>query len=251
MRAKRLARAALGLGLLGAATIGPGWSPAPGRGGFPGMSACADKPPPARREVVRLPPPRTGERGSVEAAIAARRSVREWSAAPLTVGQLGQILWAAQGVTSAEGLRSAPSAGALYPLELYVAVARVEGLNPGVYHYLPGGHALQGVSTGDVGSCLVRAAGGQEMVGLAPAALVFAAVHARTAARYGDRARRYVAMEVGAAAENVYLQAQALGLGTVAVGAIDEGVTRRCIAFREGEEPLLFMPVGRREPTSE
>lgn len=182
---------------------------------------------------------------SVEQALRARRSTREFQALPLTLAEVAQLLWSAQGVTNAEGNRTAPSAGAMYPLELYLAAAHVEGLTPGVFHYLPGGHALEAVRDGDVRGELMAAALNQPCVGAGAALLVFTAVYERTTDRYGDRGVRYVHMDVGHAGQNVHLQAVALGLGTVVVGAFDGEAVRRIIGAPANEDPLYIMPVGR------
>lgn len=206
------------------------------------MSAATSKDP------IDLPPPQRTGTVSVEAALAARHSVREFAPAALSLAQLGQLLWAAQGITHGPGLRTAPSAGALYPLEVYVACARVRGLEPGVYRYQSSGHRLQPVTQGDPGAQLSQAAYGQEAVREAPAVLVFAAVLDRTQRKYGARAQRYVDLEIGHAAENVALQAAALGLATVPVGAFDDAAAARAAAVQSGAEVRYLMPVGLAEP---
>ena len=195
---------------------------------------------------MALPKPRRQGPLSVEEAIASRRSVREYADGSLTLDQLSQLLWSAQGITDSRyGLRSAPSAGALYPLEVYAAVEHVDGLRAGVYRYVPRRHSLELVLAGSVRAQLARDALSQAAVGDAPVTLAFAAVFARTTGKYGERGRRYVHMEVGHAAQNVYLQAAAFGLGTVVIGAFDDGAVGRTLRLRGGEEPLCLMPVGR------
>jgi SagB-type dehydrogenase family enzyme len=194
---------------------------------------------------VALPPASPTGSVSVEQALRARRSIREFRSAPLTLTEVAQLLWAAQGITDAEGHRTAPSAGAMYPLELYLAAAQVEGLPPGVYRYLPREHALEPVREGDIRTPLMAAALNQACVGAGPALLIFTAVYERTTGRYGDRGVRYVHMDVGHAGQNVHLQAVALGLGTVVVGAFDDDAVRRIIGAPANEEPLYIMPVGR------
>ncbi|MDR7475870.1 MAG: SagB/ThcOx family dehydrogenase, partial [Armatimonadota bacterium] len=157
----------------------------------------------------------------------ARRSIREFKPGPLTLPEVAQLLWAAQGTTDPqEGFRTAPSAGATYPLEVYLAVGRVQKLAEGVYRYSPAAHALARLREGDVRQALADAALGQRCVGEGAAVLVLAAVYERTAQRYGDRGIRYVHMEVGHAAQNVYLQGVTLGLGTVVVGAFHDQQVR-------------------------
>lgn len=222
------------------------WLPACG-GGVPSSDPAArDGQDAVTQGSVSLPQPRLRGPLSVEEALARRRSVREYADASLSIGQLSQLLWSAQGITEqSHGLRSAPSAGALYPLEVYVASAHVGGLRPGVYRYLPGEHGLELVLDGSVRRQLCRNALSQSAVADAPATLAFAAVFARTTRKYGERGRRYVYMEVGHAAQNVYLQAAALGLGTVVIGAFDDAAVKRTLGMRDDEEPLFLMPVGR------
>lgn len=194
--------------------------------------------------LVGLPAPRAASATSVEEALRARRSVRDYAQRPLTLAQVGQLLWAAQGQTDSRGLRTAPSAGALYPLEIYLVAGEVEGLPSGVYRYRPQEHALEPISAGDQRKPLADASLGQTWVRDAPVSIVFAAVYARTARRYGERAERYVHMEAGHASQNVYLQAEALGLGTVAVGAFSDDDVKRLVGLLPDEQPLYIMPVG-------
>ncbi len=193
---------------------------------------------------IRLPAPATVGPVSVEAAIARRRSVRTFRADPLNLGQLSQLLWAVQGTTGPGGLRSAPSAGASYPLEVYVLAGNVRDLKAGAYHYVPELHALEHVGSGDVRTAIAGAAD-QEWLAQAPAIILVAAVFERTARRYGSRGTRYVHMEAGHAAENVYLQAAALGLGTVVVGAFDDTEVGTIAHIASDARPLALLPVGR------
>ena len=196
--------------------------------------------------ISALPPPRHDGPLSVEAALHARRSVREFADEPLTLAQLGQLMWAAQGVTSEAGLRAAPSAGATYPLELYVVAGKVEGLDAGVFKYHPANHALAQAMSGDQRVALGKAALEQACVRYAPIDLVITAVYERTARKYHAHAERYVHMEAGHAAENIYLQAISLGLGTVAVGAFDDDAVSRTLGLSPNEQPIYIMPIGKR-----
>ncbi|MBL8612422.1 MAG: SagB/ThcOx family dehydrogenase [Myxococcales bacterium] len=190
---------------------------------------------------VALPAPRSSGAMSVEAAIAARRSSRSFSGAPLTDAELGQLLWAAQGVTEpTQGLRAAPSAGALYPLVVYVVSAE------GVRRYEPQGHGLARVAAGDRRPALAKAALSQPAVAAAPVSLVVVGVVSRTRAKYGDRAERYAAMEAGHAAQNVLLQATALGLGAAPIGAFDDDAIRAVLQLDASATPFYVVPVGRR-----
>jgi SagB-type dehydrogenase family enzyme len=200
---------------------------------------------PQSKAEIPLPEPHLESETSVESALAARRSVREFESAELTPQEAGQLLWAAQGITNDERDRTAPSAGALQPVELYLTVGEVDGVPPGVYRYEPQGHALTLVAEGDRRSDLAAAALGQAWVRSAPAAIVITAVVQRTAKKYGDRARRYVQIEVGHVAQNVYLQAETLGLGTVMVGAFEDVEVQEALDLPQQGEPFAILPVGR------
>ncbi len=199
--------------------------------------------------MIELPPPDFGRRMTVEEALNTRRSVREYADESLTLEQIAQLLWAAQGVTQPHpyGLRTAPSAGALYPLELYLLSGRVEGLDAGIYKYQPKPHRLIKVAEGDERKALYRAALRQECVRDAPAVIVIAAVYDRVKVKYGERGVRYTHIEVGAAAQNIYLEAESLGLGTVIVGAFQDDRVRLILQMEEGETPLAIMPVGKKK----
>lgn len=210
-------------------------------------SSAAQRGPRGRSDASRisLPPPPPPEKNSVESALAARRSLRAYSTAALDIKEVSQLLWAAQGITSPDGKRTAPSAGALYPLEIYVLVGKVTSLESGVYHYQPAGHSLERRSAKDQRRAIARAAHGQSWVAEAPAVVVIAGVVSRTARKYGARAERYVEIECGAAAENLALEAVALGLGTVPVGAFDDNAVAQVLGLPAGEKPLLILPVGK------
>lgn len=197
-------------------------------------------------ERIPLPSPRTVSETTVEEALAQRRSVRVYSAANLSLLDVAQLLWAAQGITAPGGGRTAPSAGALYPLELYLVVGAVDGLATGVYRYRPEKHELEKVKAGDARAALAAAALGQECVEDAAIDLVFAGVYERTTEKYGDRGIQYVHLEAGHAAQNVYLQAEALELGTVVIGAFEESEVRCVLDLQEQSTPLYIMPVGRK-----
>jgi SagB-type dehydrogenase family enzyme len=191
------------------------------------------------QERRALPAPQRRGVVSLEEVLASRRSHRSFVQEPLRIDQISQLAWAAQGITLPEGLRSAPSAGALYPLELYVVSAE------GVEHYEPEGHALSRTVAGDVRRSLQRAASSQEAVGEAPVVFVIAGVYRRSATKYGERASRYVPLEAGHVAQNLLLQAQALSLGAVPVGAFDDGAVQRTLRLPSDQEPLYLIPVGR------
>ncbi len=193
-----------------------------------------------------LPPVESKGELSLEEAIQLRRSVREFGRRTLALEDVSQLLWAAQGITATGGFRTAPSAGALYPLELYVVAGSVEGLSAGVYRYQPENHELVHVASGDLRKPLASAALDQNWVRRAPAVLVIASVYERSMGKYGQRGRRYAHIEVGHAAQNVYLQAAARGLATVLVGAFDDEEVQDVLGLPPDHEPLGLMPVGRK-----
>jgi len=196
--------------------------------------------------VIKLPEPRYDSDVSVEEALLRRRSVREYTGEPLFLQEVSQLLWAAQGITDPRGFRTAPSAGGLYPLEVYLVAGEVENLDAGVYKYRSQEHELVKLLTGDKRQELCTAALEQDWVKKGAAVIVIMAVYARTTLKYGDRGIRYVHMEAGHAAQNVCLQATAFGLGTVTVGAFYDDQVREVLGAPENEEPLYVMPVGRK-----
>lgn len=198
-------------------------------------------------DVIKLPAPQHASTVSVEQALRSRRSVREYTNQPLTLDDVSQLLWAAQGKTHAYGLRTAPSAGALYPLELFIVAGQVDDLEAGIYRYRTHEHDLIKVSDGDKRVDLCNAALGQESIREAPAVIVFTAVYERVMKKYGDRGIQYTHIEVGSATENIYLQAETMDLGTVIMGAFQDDKVIKVIGAAEDEEPLAIMPVGRKK----
>ncbi len=196
-------------------------------------------------ETIRLPQPRFGGPVSLEQTLLARRSVRTYARDPLTVDDLTQLLWAAQGVTHSQGYRTAPSAGALYPLELYTVVGHMVGLPAGLYRYGGREHALERKCPHDLRSELCAAALNQRPVERAPLTFLLTAVYDRMTAKYGSRGVRYVDMEAGHAAQNLCRQAVALDLKSVVIGAFHDGEVKRIAMLPADEEPLYLVPVGR------
>lgn len=180
----------------------------------------------------------------VEQVLDQRRSVRDFTSGALSLEQVSQLLWACQGVTSEDGKRTAPSAGALYPLTIWLIARRITGVPEGVYRYDPRAEGLQTLKLGDFADSVAEAAFGQRWIAGAPAILAITAAISRTAARYGSRAERYVFIEAGHAAQNVYLQVQSLGLGTVIVGAFEDAAVANILSLPSGETPVALMPVG-------
>lgn len=196
---------------------------------------------------IILPPPQTKGSVSVEEAIARRRSVRSYRNQPLSLSQLSQIFWASQGITEpGYGLRAVPSAGATYPLELFVSIGKngVDGVEAGLYNYEVSTHSLHQLKSEDLRPALASAALGQRPVSQAPVTLIIGAVYDRTAGRYGQRASRYIAMEAGHVGQNVHLEAVALGLATVMVGAFDDKRVANVLGLEKSIEPLYMMPLG-------
>jgi SagB-type dehydrogenase family enzyme len=194
---------------------------------------------------ITLPEPKFDGRLSVEEALLKRRSIRGYTSDHLALSELAQLLWAAQGITDARGYRTAPSAGATYPLEIYAAAAAIDGVAAGIYRYEPQANRLLKIADGDKRAELTAAAINQQSVAQAPLSIVITAVYERTTGYYGQRGVRYVDMEAGHTAQNVYLQAAALGLGTVVIGAFDDSRVTGLLALPDNETPLYIMPVGR------
>jgi SagB-type dehydrogenase family enzyme len=193
----------------------------------------------AENKTIRLPEPKVLGKMSVEEAILRRRSERAFTPQDLSLDQISQILWSAQGITDkAWGFRAAPSAGALYPLTLYILK------KDGVFKYIPDGHRLLQISAEDKRPSLVRAALTQSYIGEAPLVVVIAGNFRITEAKYGQRAFRYVNMEVGHVAENIHLQAVAMGMTSVPIGAFWDDVVAKTIELPETQDPYYLIPVG-------
>ena len=197
-------------------------------------------------EVINLPEPQYDSDVSIEQSLLNRRSNRSYTGEPLTLQEVSQLLWAAQGITDARGLRTAPSAGALYPLEVYLVAGDVEDLPPGVYRYEPDGHQLARIIDGDKRAELADAALAQSWVQEGAVSVVFTAVYERTTGKYGDRGIRYVHIEVGHAAQNLCLQATAMGLGAVTVGSFNDEEVTKLLNLSGDEQPLYIIPIGRK-----
>ena len=196
--------------------------------------------------VLKLPDPEHDSDVSVERALYNRRSVREFNDEPVTLDEISQVCWAAQGITdNARSLRTAPSAGALYPLEVYIVSGDVSGLLPGVYRYMPEVHGLTRIVDGDKRIELCAASLSQSSILEAPACLVFSAFYKKTTQKYGERGIQYVHLEAGHAAQNVFLQVVSLGLGTVTIGAFNDSEVRELLKMLTDEQPLYIMPIGR------
>ena len=198
------------------------------------------------QENIALPKILPGDEQALSQLLKQRRSVREFQSVSLSLEEIGQLLWAAQGITHPLGYRTAPSAGALYPLELYVVVGQVEGMDRGVYHYLAKEQRLVKTLDGDKRKRLARAAYWQSWISDAPAVVVFTAVYKRTTRKYGSRGKRFVHIEVGHAAQNLFLQAVSLGLASVVVGAFGDDDVKDLLQLPDDVEPMIMMPVGKK-----
>lgn len=197
-------------------------------------------------QKISLPEPVLDGEISVEQAIAERRSIRHYRDEPLTIREISQVLWAASGITDrVRHFRSVPSAGATYPLEVYLTSGRIDGLEQGVFRYLPGDHALLRVMDQDQRNELYTQALRQSPVRNAPAVMVIAGVFERTTKRYGQRGQRYVYMEAGHAGQNIQLQAHALGIGSVVIGAFDDAGVKDVLGLSRDVVPLYIVPLGR------
>jgi len=204
---------------------------------------------------IELPAPAFDSEYSIEKVLQGRRSVRKYTDDPLTLEEVSQLLWAAYGITYSRdgmpdflrgGLKTAPSAGARYPLEVYLVAGNVIDLSAGIYWYIPEGHKILRLADGDGREGLEAACLGQKFAGEAPASIVWSAVYERCTEKYGDRGRdRYVCMDLGHSAQNIYLQCGSLGLGSCAIGAFTDDMLKKLIGMTEEEVPLYVMPVGR------
>ncbi len=197
--------------------------------------------------LFKLPPPELKGSKSVEEAIVARRSARRYKSDSLSLSQLSQLLWSAQGITAAGRFRATPSAGATFPLEVYVLTGEqtVKELSAGIYHYEVNSHALSLHLAGDFRADLAEAALGQSFLSICPVDLVICALFPRTTRRYGERGEMYVHIEAGHLGQNVALQAVALGLATVMVGAFDNDAVSTVLALKEQIRPVYIIPAGK------
>ncbi len=209
-----------------------------------------------RQTIIKLPSPQFKGKVSLEETILKRRSVRSYRREPIELSQLSQILWSAQGITRTGGFRAAPSAGASYPLEIFVFVGKhaviasqikqaPEELQAGIYHYEANSHSLSLYKSADLRPDLARATLDQKFIIEAPVCIIICAIYHKTSYRYGERGERYVHIEVGHVGENIHLQAVALGLATVEVGAFHDEEVRKVLGVEEQIKPLYIMPLGK------
>ncbi len=193
---------------------------------------------------IKLPEPEASGLSRIEELLANRRSVRKYAEKGLPEEVISRFLWAAQVISSGEGLRTCPSAGALYPLEIHAVVGEGNGLEPGIYRYVAEEHALTQEIPGDMREKLAGAALSQPMVSKAPVSLAISAVYPRMTGKYGKRGIRYANMEAGHAAQNIYLLGVELGIGTCAIGAFEDDDVKKVLKLPANEEPLYILPLG-------
>jgi len=197
------------------------------------------------KTIIVLPTPKTTGTTSVEEAISKRRSIRRYSGESVTIIELSQLLWAGLGITSPHGFRTTPSAGALYPFEIYVVASNVLDLVAGIYKYDAKEHELIKVLDGDKTSELCKASRSQPCVNNAALNIVICGIYERTTKKYGPTSTKYTDTEVGCVYENIHLQAIAINLGTVYIAGFEPSEVRNIINCSEKEEPLCVMPVGK------
>jgi len=195
--------------------------------------------------TIKLPAPHTEGGENLNSLLQQRRSQRHFGSGPITLAQLSQLLWSAQGMTDQSGLRTAPSAGALYPLEIYVIAGQVIDLETGLYHYRVKTHSLTRIDSADFRQPLTQAALGQDVIKEAAAIIAITGDYSRTQRKYGARARRYVHIEVGHVAQNIYLQTTALKLATVIVGAFEDHKVHQVLQLEKTLTPLALLPIAR------
>lgn len=193
---------------------------------------------------IKLPEPEVSNKEGIEALFAKRRSIRKYRDKEFSQSIISRFLWAAQGISSKQGLRTSPSAGAIYPLEIHIVAGGGSGIEPGIYRYDPEEHTLSQEIIGDLRNELSEASLSQAMIRNAPVSLVISAIYARITGRYGKRGIRYTDMEAGHVAQNIYLLGTELGIGTCAVGAFDDEEVRKVLKLPANEEPLYILPLG-------
>jgi len=195
-------------------------------------------------QIIILPEPNMSGNKSLEEVLAARRSERDFLNKSVNLKQISQLLWSAQGITGSNRFRTAPSAGALYPLEIYVISGAGDELPAGIYQYHPDTHFLHQLSSTDLRKDFCNAALSQPAIKKAPVSFLIAAIVRKTTVKYGQRGLQYVFMEAGHVGQNILLQAEALGLGAVPIGAFQDKEIIRLLGLTAGEQPLYLIPVG-------
>ena len=200
----------------------------------------------SNEDIIQLPTLKLQSETSVEEALHKRRSIRNYTKEPISLDEVSQILWAAQGITEKSyGLKTAPSAGALYPLEVYMVAANVKDISEGIYKYNPRNHNMKKIEDGDKRMEISNASLRQDAIEGCSALVIITAIYERTSVKYGDRAERYVQMEVGHVGQNIYLQAVSLRIGTVMIGAFQDEALKKVLKIPANEFPLAIYPLGK------
>jgi SagB-type dehydrogenase family enzyme len=198
-----------------------------------------------QNQIIKLPEPKFKSSISIEEAINKRRSIRKFDDSPLEINEISQLLWAAQGINTSDGRRTVPSAGATYPLEIYLASRKINGLDKGLYKYNPQSHSLIPIKYGDIASDIANSTLQKNIIYSATAIFIITADFERTTSVYGSRGNIYVYFEVGHAAQNLSLQAVGLKIGSVMIGAFDEKELKRLLGLPINETPLYIIPCGK------
>lgn len=206
---------------------------------------CETKGEKSVKDYIALPKPKVKGFISVEEVLDKRRSIRQFLKTPLNIYELSQILWAAYGTNTKDGKKTTPSAGATYPLEIYIVAKNFEDLKEGLYKYISENHSLKVLKEGDFLNQLAETTYQPEMCKNAAALLVITSVNERTTSVYGQRGMRYIYMEAGHSAQNISLQGVALGIGSVLVGAFDDSKVSNALSLKRGEMPLYIIPIGK------
>lgn len=192
--------------------------------------------------IIKLPPFSTKGNISLEEAILKRRSIRSFKEDELSLNEISQILWSAQGITKKTdyiNLRSAPSAGAIYPITVFVVK------KDGVFEYLPEEHSLKPITQKDIRTELSKASLNQRFIEKAPLSLILCADYSKITKKYANRGIQYAHIEVGHIAQNINLQAVALGLGSVCVGAFEDEKVSKVAFLPSSCRPIYIIPIGK------
>ncbi len=193
---------------------------------------------------IKLPNPKLKSKISLEEAIIRRKSLRAYTKSPLSLKEISQLLFAGQGLLK-ESRRTTPSAGAFYPIEIYLSALRITGLFSGLYQYLPNGHKLKKITSANRMAKLAEAAFGQIWVKNASAVIIICGDFKKTTGKYQDKGRDFVTMEAGHAAQNISLQAAALNLGILCVGGFNEEEVKKTLNIEKNKKVFYLMPVGK------
>jgi SagB-type dehydrogenase family enzyme len=197
-------------------------------------------------EAIKLPAPATKGTVSVEEALQNRRSTRKFANRSLELAQISQLLWAGDGINNPQGKRTAPSGRAAYPIDLYLVAGErgVTNLAPGVYRYVVADQALEPVAKGEFRPAVAKACNSQAWMTEAPVILVISGDYKRSEAKNGEQGTLFTHLEAGLIAQNIFLQAGALGLGAGIVGGMHEKALAQALKLPQADIPFLAMPVG-------